>query len=113
MENIDHTTALSSSGEKIWFDRVEIREDLGNNQCAAAAGSGTEDDLIAALNNLRNSLPNAMVTTITYKPLIGPSTITDVQGNKVSYYYDSSNRLQFIKDTQGNILSENQYHFRP
>lgn len=78
-----------------------------------ASNTGTEDDLIAALNNLRNSLPNAMVTTITYKPLIGPSTITDVQGNKVSYYYDSSNRLQFIKDTQGNILSENQYHFRP
>lgn len=71
-----------------------------------------EQGLIAALNNLRTVLPNAMVTTYTYKPLVGINTVTDPKGDKQTYHYDSFNRLQFVKDAQGNILSENQYHYR-
>jgi YD repeat-containing protein len=71
-----------------------------------------EASLITALNSLRTALPNAMITTYTYKPLVGISTVTDPKGNKQTYHYDSFNRLQFVKDAQGNILSENQYHFR-
>ncbi|MBC7410103.1 MAG: hypothetical protein H7339_17095 [Arcicella sp.] len=78
-----------------------------------ASNSGNETNLLTALDNLRNSLPNAMVTTFTYKPLVGVSTITDAKGSRVTYVYNSSNRLQFVKDSAGNILSENQYHFRP
>jgi hypothetical protein len=53
-----------------------------------------------------------MITTITYKPLIGVSTITDTKGDKQTYHYDSFNRLQFVKDSSGNILSENEYHYK-
>lgn len=78
-----------------------------------ALSNGTDEQgLITALNNLRTALPNAMITTYTYKPLIGISTITDPKGDKQTYHYDSFNRLQFVKDAQGNILSENQYHYR-
>ncbi|WP_124020663.1 RHS repeat protein [Flavobacterium aquariorum] len=63
-------------------------------------------------NVFRNSLPNAMVTTYTYKPLIGVSSITDPKGNTIYYEYDESNRLSLVKDSQGNILSQNQYHYK-
>lgn len=63
--------------------------------------------------NLRNGLPNAQVTTMKYLPLIGISKITDSTGNKQTYHYDNFNRLQYVKDAQGNILSENEYYYRP
>jgi hypothetical protein len=77
------------------------------------SNSGSEEELITALSELRNSLPNEMVTTYTYKPLIGVSTITDPKGDKITYSYDSFGRLQTVKDKDGNVLSENQYNYRP
>lgn len=74
--------------------------------------TGGETALIADLNSLRNALPNAMVTTYTYLPLIGISTITDPKGNATTYSYDEFNRLKIIKDAQGHIVSENQYHYK-
>lgn len=77
-----------------------------------ASNTGTESQVIDALNNLRSSLPNAYVTSYVHKPLIGVSCIIDAKGDKITYHYDLNNRLQFIKDKNGNILSENEYHFR-
>ncbi|MGV7106199.1 hypothetical protein [Flavobacterium sp. U410] len=75
--------------------------------------NGTDENaLLTALNSLRTALPNAMITTYTYKPLVGVSTITDSKGNKITYEYDSFNRLQYVKDKDGNILSENEYHYK-
>lgn len=71
-----------------------------------------EANLITALNALRTALPNAMITTYTYKPLVGISTVTDPKGDTQIYIYDAFNRLQLVKDAQDNILSENQYHYR-
>lgn len=74
--------------------------------------TGTETDLLTSLSSLRNVLPNAMVTTYTYLPMIGISTVTDPKGNTTTYSYDEFNRLKTIKDAQGHIVSENQYHFK-
>lgn len=82
------------------------------NNLQNMSNTGTEANLIAALNALRVSLPNAMVTTYTYKTLIGISTVTDPKGNIQTYYYDGFNRLQFVKDAQGNIISKNEYHYK-
>lgn len=69
--------------------------------------------LLAALQNLRTTFPNAMITTYTHKPLIGVSTITDPKGDIIRYFYDSMNRLEYVLDKNGNKLSENQYNYRP
>lgn len=80
----------------------------------ASSNTGTEASLLSALNNLRNdtALANAMVTTYTHIPLVGVSTITDPKGDKITYTYDAFGRLLNVKDKNGNILSENEYHFK-
>ena len=67
---------------------------------------------LSAINALRQGLPNAMVTTYTHIPLVGVSSITDPKGQTVYYNYDGLGRLKNVKDAQGNILSENEYHYK-
>jgi YD repeat-containing protein len=61
---------------------------------------------------LRNALPaTAMVTTYTYNPLIGMTSATD-ENNVTTYYeYDSFGRLKYLKDKDGNILKQHNYHY--
>ncbi|MFV8354992.1 hypothetical protein ACNQGB_02255 [Flavobacterium sp. XS1P32] len=82
----------------------------------AASNTNNENGLLAALSTFRNTLgslfQDVMVTTYTHIPLVGTSTITDPKGETTSYSYDSFRRLQFVKDKKGNILSENEYHYK-
>lgn len=59
-----------------------------------------------------NLLGTAMVTTYTHAPLIGVTSITDPKGDMITYTYDSFGRLETVKDAQGNLISENQYHYK-
>ena len=71
----------------------------------------SENALRTAQTNLRNGLQKAMVTTYTYDPLIGVTSMTDPRGNTVYYEYDDFNRLLQVKDFEGNILSKNKYNY--
>lgn len=62
--------------------------------------------------NLRNTLPNAMIRTFTYKPLIGITSETDENGKTTYYEYDSLGRLQYIKDQDLNIIKEYNYNYK-
>ena len=86
-------------------------------QSATDSATSTEAQVITTLNALRSStdanMVNAMISTYTYKPLVGVSIITDPKGNTQTFSYDSFGRLQNVKDKDGNTLSENEYHYRP
>ncbi len=73
---------------------------------------GKEGVLRQALDDLRTTLPNAMVTTFTYDPLIGVTSMTDPKGYTTYYEYDDFNRLEFVKDAEGNLISENKYRYK-
>ncbi len=66
----------------------------------------------AQSNTLRNGLPNALITTFTYDPLVGVTSVTDPKGYKMTYHYDAFSRLQFVKDADNNLISESQYHYK-
>ncbi|MBV7269212.1 RHS repeat domain-containing protein [Winogradskyella luteola] len=84
------------------------------NASLADVGQSSETALRAALDSLRShpELSDAMVTTYAYDPLVGVTSITDPRGQTVHYEYDEFNRLKYVKDEDGNILSQNAYHYR-
>lgn len=72
----------------------------------------SEDDLRNKLTALRNAFPNAMVTTYTYDPLVGVTSITDPMGQTIYYHYDDFNRLEYVTDKDGKVLNKNEYHYK-
>jgi YD repeat-containing protein len=62
-------------------------------------------------NEIASDLPNAMVTTFTYKPLEGISTQIDPANIITSYEYDGLGRLKNVKDSDGKILNHTEYHY--
>lgn len=81
-----------------------------------ASDPSNEDALIAALDNFRKlaALLNAQITTYTYDPLIGVTSITPPSGIREVYLYDSANRLKEIRENSqtGNILKEFKYNYK-
>jgi len=91
-------------------------ENASNAQIQSALGVTNYDSLteanLSTINSLRTLLPNAMVTTFTYKPQIGVETITDPKGYVMTYSYDEFNRLNKVTDADGKIITENLYRYR-
>jgi YD repeat-containing protein len=101
-------TAITESNED--NDRTIDSIDSSGN----VTFSGKEGDLRAALNNIRNNsnMSNSQVTTFTYDPLIGVTSITDPRERVVYYDYDDFHRLRYIKDHEGNVLSKKEYNYK-
>jgi len=38
--------------------------------------------------------------------------MTDPRGYTMYYEYDNENRLEYVKDADGRVYSENEYHYR-
>lgn len=77
------------------------------------SNTGTELQLKGMLDTLKGAMTNALTTSYTYKPLIGVSTITDPKGDVLIYEYDVKGRLKTVRDKDNNIISENDYHYKP
>ena len=74
-----------------------------------------EGALISALDSFRTdpSMANFQITTYTYDPSIGVTSITPPSGIRELYQYDAANRLQSVLDVNGNILKEYKYNYKP
>lgn len=67
--------------------------------------SPTVADLHALFTNLRNALPDAMVTGYIYRPWPGLTSLTDPAGKETTYEYDTFGRLISIKNPDGNTIT--------
>ena len=65
--------------------------------------------LLDLLNGLRDALPAAHVTTYTYLPGIGVTSVTDPAGIKTVFEYDHAGRLTCVRDNDGNKVEEYDY----
>ncbi|RMZ58948.1 hypothetical protein D1632_15390 [Chryseobacterium nematophagum] len=81
------------------------------------AVQGTETSknaLITALDAFRNlpALMTTQITTYTYNPQIGVTSITPTSGVRENYIYDSANRLEKVVDVNGKVLKEYKYNYK-
>ncbi len=105
---IENATYAQVSGQ---VANLHNKSNLDDDRCLDS-GSCDEKNLRTALTTLRNAVPDAMVTTYTYDPLTGVTSITDPKGYIMYYEYDEFNRLERVVDADGKILSENEYYYK-
>ncbi len=76
-----------------------------NVSSVTVSGSGLIDEL-------RLYPKTALMTTYTYKPLIGITSQCDANNKIIYYEYDSFGRLKLIRDEKRNILKTYQYNYQ-
>ena len=88
-----------------------------SNTDATQGTPTSEQDLINKLDEFRAKpgLIGYQITTYTYNPLIGVTSITPPSGIREVYIYDTANRLKEVREQNatGNLLKEYQYHYKP
>ncbi|MCY0968856.1 RHS repeat domain-containing protein [Chryseobacterium wangxinyae] len=77
----------------------------------------SQQNILTSLDEFRkhNYVKNFKITTYTYDPLIGVTSITPPSGIREVYLYDSANRLKEIRENSstGKILKEFKYNYKP
>lgn len=89
--------------------QVTMIEELGQWKLYEAGFDAPANDVeltiagSAIIDELRLHPLGAEMTTFTYEPLVGVSSITDLNNNSVYYEYDENNRLKEVSDRDRNI----------
>ena len=95
------------------YDQVKAALGYNDDQINILSANASPDvTTIATL--LRNNLTTSLVTTYTYKPLVGVTSMTDPRGVTTFYEYDSFNRLKetyIIEGSQKKVLQSYDYHY--
>lgn len=109
-ENLNDASLISQAT----IDNLQLLSNNDNDNCKDSVCN--EQLLRNELNNLRNNFlvsnPNVLITTYTYDPLIGVTSITDPKGKITFYEYDSMGRLKATRDHNDNIEAVYDYNFK-
>jgi hypothetical protein len=64
------------------------------------------------IDNVRLYPQKASIVSFDYIPHIGKTSETDINNNRLTYSYDLFNRLETVRDGEGNILEHTNYSLR-
>ncbi|UXX79446.1 RHS repeat protein [Reichenbachiella carrageenanivorans] len=101
----DQTLVVANITNATVGDVMSILPLLGSDLNAGAGGLSVDQ-----VDALRSELPAAFITSYTYKLGYGVESVTDPNGRVMTYEYDESGRVKYVKDQDGNIRSASLYH---
>lgn len=104
LDNNIYTLSYWSKSGAVW--------DLILNNNISAAGNYTIALPAGQYDDIRFYPTSALMTTYTYDPLVGLTSLSDNKGNITYYEYDSLQRLMNIRDKDGNIIKHTDYHYQ-
>lgn len=81
--------------------------DISGTNSIQISGAG-----FVKIDELRVYPKDAQVITYTYKPLVGLTSICDINNKIIYYEYDTSNRLKLIKDQDGKVAKVFDYQYQ-
>lgn len=76
------------------------------------SGTLTQAEMRLELDKLRQNLSPAAVTSYTYSPPRGLTSETDQSGRTQYFEYDEFSRLKNVKDLNGDMISNQDYHYK-
>lgn len=100
--------------EGLSYEELAGRLGLGSGNQAMDTLDNFSEQNLSQINNLRSqfTVENPfLVTTYDYEVGVGIKEVIDPRGRKMTYHYDEFHRLKYVKDQEGNILSENEYKY--
>lgn len=85
--------------------------DTGVNLAILQDLNSSDEQRLRELDKLSEGLPDALVTTYLYRPLIGLVQVKDPRGYSHHYGYDAQGRLKSVKDNRGHIVNLYEYGY--
>lgn len=100
--------------EGITYAEIKNIAETLSTQSNLDIDEATEGVFRNQLNAIRQNtkLKNTLITTYTYDPLIGVTSITPPNGQTAYYKYDGFGRLKSVEDEAGNKLQDIKYNYR-
>ncbi|NQD72655.1 hypothetical protein HP439_18170 [Sphingobacterium shayense] len=93
----------------------EVLGILGQTKINSLNAANVSDETVREIvNSLRNhaNMRKAQISTYTYKPLVGMTSITDPRGTTEYYLYDGFQRLKHVLDFEANVLQDYRYNYK-
>lgn len=86
---------------------------LSNQDFDNCMTSNCKEQLLRnGLNAFRTAFQASFISTYTFNPLVGVTSMTDSKGSASYYEYDNYNRLRFIRDNDQYVIQKNCYNYK-